>query len=173
METPFIIVCLILVALVFIPYLLFITAGKSENDKMKTKIKDVIANNNLNISTYDKWGLRYLGIDTVQRKLVFLKNSFAIDGNPSEELVQLIDIDAIKSCNILELRKPIKIGDRKEVILEKLDLEILLKNDEKLILSFYHMDEEQMEDWELRRVEKWKAILMELSSNTAGLKKAA
>jgi hypothetical protein len=43
-----------------------------------------------------------------------LKNSFAIDGNP-EELVQLIDIDAIKSCNILELRKPIKIEIEKRL----------------------------------------------------------
>jgi hypothetical protein len=172
MDTSFVIVCLILVALVFIPYLLFIASGKRENKKMKAKIKHVIANNNLNISTSENWGLRYLGIDTVQRKLVFLK-SVVLEDMPSEDLVQLLDLDAIKSCNIVELRKPIKIGDRKEVILEKLDLEILLKNGAHLILSFYHIDDEQMEDWELQRIEKWKATLMELSLKTVDLKKAA
>jgi len=172
MDTSFVIVCLTLVALVFIPYFLFIAAGKSESKKMKAKINHVIVSNNLNISTSETWGHRYLGIDTVQRKLVFLK-SIDIEDQPSEDLVQLLDLDTIKSCHIAELRKPIKIGERKEVVLEKLELEILLKNGTNLILPFYHMDDEQMEDWELQRIEKWKAVLMEQSSKTVDLKKAA
>lgn len=172
MDTSFIIVGLIIVAMVLIPYYLFIKAGKSESKIMEAKIKQVIATYNLNISLYEEWGIRYLGIDTLQRKLVFVK-SMVLEVVPSEETIQILDIDSIQSCRIVELRKPIKIGDRKEVVLEKLDLEVTLKNGDHLLISFYHMDEDRMEDWELRRIEKWKATLMDLSTKTLDQKRAA
>lgn len=172
MDFSIILVCVMLLALVFIPYCLFIAVGQSEKNKMKNKIKNIITQNNLNISSSENWGNRYLGIDTTQRKLMFFKSAILVEPL-SEDEVQVIEMDSIKVCNINELRKPIKIGDRKEQILEKLELEILLKNGGEIILSFYHMDDDQIEDWEVRRIEKCKLAIVELTSITAVLNKAA
>ncbi len=167
MDTSFIAVCLILVGIVSIPFFLFNAAGQSERKKIKAKIKQVIVKNGLNISESENWGLRYLGIDTVQRKVLFLKSM------QSEDIIQLLDLNTIKACQIAEKRKAIRTKDRKELMLEKLDLEILLKNGDNLFLSFYDMNDDQMEDLELPRIEKWKAILIGHTSRVTDEKKAA
>lgn len=151
MNTSFIIVCLIVVGSVLIPFFLFASSGQRVRKEMETKIKQVVNKNKLNISESEIWGNTYIGIDTAQRKLIFLKLT------ASEILEQLVDLNTLKECHIMEKRNSAK--NKKSQLLEKLDLEILLKNSEPIRLNFYDIDQMHQEDFELQRIQKWKAIL--------------
>ncbi|HEA22507.1 hypothetical protein LCGC14_1163720 [marine sediment metagenome] len=154
MDTSFVLVCLIVTGGVFIPFILFSYAGQGRTRKVDSQIKLVATQYNLNISKSEKWGNSYLGLDTDQRKLLYL--DFGASENPN----QLIDIDAIKGCQIVEKRKILKAHENKEALLESLDLEVLQKDGTSLVLTFYDIDENRKEDFELQRIEKWRDILM-------------
>ncbi len=167
MDTSFIIVCLILVGSVFIPFFLLNAAGRAERKKIEEKINQAIAKNYLNIAKSENWGNTFIGLDLDMRKIVFFKIS-AI-----EIREQLIDLDGITGFHILEKRKTIKMNQKKELLLQNLDLEILQKNGNNLILNFYDVGEDSTEDFELQRIEKWKAILTSHISAIPFGKKAA
>lgn len=154
MDTSFIVVCLIVVSSVFIPFYLFIFAGQSGRKKMKANIKEMVAKYNLNIAESENWGNTYIGLDTNQKKFLFLKIT------ASESLEQLVDLNTVNGFQILEKRKLIKTKGGKEPLLEKLDLEVSLKNSEHILLNFYDADQTLQEDFELQRIQKWKAILI-------------
>lgn len=167
MDTSFVIVCLIVVGLVSIPYFLFGLAGQSEKKNMKAKINQIIEKNNLSVSQSENWGNTYIGLDTNHRKILFLKIL------ASENLEQLLDLDIINGCQIMEKRKAIKINDKKELLLEKLDLEVTFKNNEHRFLNFYDRDQMIQEDLELQRIQKWKNILIDHLSKVPVTKKVA
>ncbi len=167
MDTSFVTVCLIVVGSVFIPFFLFSSAGRNGRKKIKAQIKLVVTQNNLNISESENWGNMYIGLDTEQGKFLFLKLQ------ASENLEQLIDLNTISGCQITEKRKVIKTHGKKEMLLEKLDLKILHKNGDNLILNFYDMDEDRKEDFELQRIEKWKALVIAYLSAVPFGEKAA
>ncbi|WP_339654342.1 hypothetical protein [uncultured Maribacter sp.] len=153
MEISMIIVSLLLAGSVFIPFYLFNIAGQSERKKFKKKIEEIITKNNLNISESETWGITSIGIDPIMKKLLFVKIY------PTENNIQLVDLSAVNEFQILEKRKVISTENRKERVLEQLDLQVLLKNGNMHILNFYTISEDQGEDFEVRRIEKWNALL--------------
>lgn len=167
MDISLIIVDLIVMVSVFLPYFLFISVGKRERKRKSAKIKQAIGNNSLNITQAENWGNTYIGLDTNRKKFLFLKIT------ASECLEQLVDLNTLNGFQILEKRKGIKTKGKKELLLERLDLEVLLKNSEPILLNFYDIDQMLQEDFELQRIQKWKAILIgQLSAKPFG-KKAA
>jgi len=166
MDTSLVIMFLIVMGSIFIPYFFFTSAGQSEGKKIETKIKQAISENNLTISESESWCGRYLGIDTIQRKVLFLKIA------QSENQIHLLDLNTIKECKILERRKVLKIKDKKEKTLENLDLEVTLNNRDILLLNFYD-DQDLKENFELRRIEKWKSIVIDLTLVMPLVKKTA
>ena len=163
MDTLFIVVCLVLAGSVFIPFFLFNAAGKAANKKLSGKVKQVIGENNLKMADSESWGNSYIGLDTDQGKILFLKM------RPSDCTWQVLDLSAITDCQVKEQRKVLKVGHKKELLLEKLDLEISRKNGEPLVFNFYDSNENRMEDFELARAEKWKTrVIRHTSKNPMG-----
>lgn len=167
MDTSFVIVSLILVSFVSIPFFLFNAAGKSERKKLKNKIEQIITKNSLSISESETWGITYIGIDPIKKKLLFVKIY------PTENNIQLVDLFSVKEYQFLEKRKVVTIENRKERVLEQLDLQVLVKNGNMILLNFYTTAENQGEDFEVRRIEKWIAKLKEYQWDKPVNKKAA
>ncbi|HEX9826519.1 MAG TPA: hypothetical protein VGA80_07955 [Flavobacteriaceae bacterium] len=155
MDISIVIVSLILVGSVFVPYYFFILAGNSEAKKLKTKYRAAIAKNNLKVSQMETWGNSFIAIDTHQKKLIFMK-VYETECNE-----QLVDLSKIKETKIIQTKKSVKTKNGVNDLLEKLDLEILLVNGERIILNFYDSNQIYAEDFELKRIEKWKAIVFE------------
>ncbi len=153
MNIFYIVVCVILVGCLILPFFLFNASGTSDQKKMSNEIKQVVAEHHLKISEKDQWGNSYLGLDIHQKKLVFLKTT------TSESLLQVIDLNTISNCQLIEKRKLLKIRNKKELILEKLDLEFLCWNGESITLNFYDENDGRMEDYEQARAEKWKTLI--------------
>jgi len=156
MDLTLIIVCLVLVGSVFVPYYFFILAGKSETNSIKAKYKAAIAKHNLNVSQFETWANNYIAIDTDQKKLFFLKI------NETENIEQLVDLNKIKETKIIEIKKSVKTNNGVHIVLEKLDLELFLINGERIFLNFYDSNQIYAQDFELKRAEKWKAIVFEI-----------
>ncbi|MEH6405782.1 MAG: hypothetical protein V7767_00730 [Leeuwenhoekiella sp.] len=154
MNTQYIIICLVIVGSICIPYFLFIVGGKSNVKNIDSKIKDELAKNNLNISESEKWRTSYIAIDEIQKKALFFKST------EPENTIHLMDLNLIKGFEIIEKRRAIKIKDKNDMVLEHLELKVLLVNGEILFLKFYDDIQDQYEDYEMRRIEKWKAILV-------------
>jgi hypothetical protein len=159
MDITFIIVCLILVGSVFVPYYLFHAVGKKESKKIRTCIKEIVTKKNLDIYDSENWRSTYIGIDKTNGKMIFLKLM------QPENSIQLLDLFRIKECEIVERRKVVKVNDKKERKLEKLDLKVTLIDGEILLLNFYDNSQYDIEDFELHRIEKWKSILSVISRN--------
>lgn len=155
MDISIVIVSLILVGSVFVPYYFFILAGNSETKKLKSKYMAAIAKNNLKVSQMEIWGNSCIAIDTNQKKLFFMKVF------ETESKVQLVDLSKIKEAKIVQSKNSIKTKHRVKDLLDKLDLEILLVSGERITLNFYDSNQIYAEDFELKRVEKWKAIVFE------------
>jgi len=156
MDITLIIVSLILVGSVFVPYYFFILAGKSKTNSIKTIYKAAIAKHNLNVSQFETWANNYIAIDTDQKKLFFLKI------NETENIEQLVDLNKIKETKIIEIKKSVKTNNGVHIVLEKLDLELFLINGERIFLNFYDSNQIYAQDFELKRAEKWKAIVFEI-----------
>lgn len=160
----FIAICLVLVGLVLIPFFLLV---KTKDKKMTDKVKDLIIQNNLKIYESENWGNSYIGLDSNQRKILFLKKT------ESDCIWQLLDLTAIADCQLNEKRTVLKIRNKKEFLLEKLDLDILLKNGDTLVLNFYDSEDYRTENFELARAEKWRTKLIWYIFNTPTRKRAA
>ncbi|KQC32007.1 hypothetical protein AAU57_00725 [Nonlabens sp. YIK11] len=168
MDHSFIIVSLIVVGLVAIPYYLFISAGTSETKKIALKIKKVVLENNLQISQDERWNHKYIGIDTQQKVLVFLKAATA-ENAVSQDTVQILNLAHVKNCLVIEHRK----GNKANAVLERLDLQIHLINGTSQLLNFYNLDDNDAEDYEVQRAEKWKTIITTQLRAGASVKRAA
>ena len=161
MDNSFIIVCLVLVGMVFIPFFLFNSAGKSETKKNSLLIAKTIADKGLKITHSELWGHHYIGMDVEQHKILFLKISKS-DGSEV-----LLDLKYVEDLQIAEKRKMVRVDSKKELVLQKLDLEVSMKNGEKRMFNFYDSAQFEREDYELHRIQKWKAMIFKQLSNVA------
>ncbi|QXP55947.1 hypothetical protein H0I25_18110 [Cellulophaga sp. HaHa_2_95] len=153
MDTSFITICLVLVGIIFIPFFLFNMSGKSASKKVKEAAKALSTKNKLTISQSELWGNSYIGIDEKEQKIVFLKFS------ENEIYEHVVAISSIKDCMILEQRKFFKVKNKKDSHLEKLDLKITLKSGQPFELNFYDETLNYSEDFEVKRVQKWKSLI--------------
>ncbi|WFO17960.1 hypothetical protein M601_010440 [Cellulophaga baltica 4] len=153
MDTSFITICLVLVGIIFIPFFLFNMSGKSASKKVKEAAKALSTKNKLTISQSELWGNSYIGIDEKEQKIVFLKFS------ENEIYERVVAISSIKDCMILEQRKFFKVKNNKDSHLEKLDLKITLKSGQPFELNFYDETLNYSEDFEVKRIEKWKSLI--------------
>lgn len=167
MDISIVIVSLILVGSVFVPYYFFILAGNSETKKLKAKYMAAIAKNKLNVSQMESWGNSYIAIDSHQKKLFFMK----VFETESKE--QLVDLNKIKETKIIQTKKSVKTKNGVNDLLEKLDLEIFFVSGERIALNFYDSNQIYVEDFELKRVEKWRTIVLELNKTVISGERAA
>jgi len=152
-----------MVCVILSPYFLF---NMSKNSH-KSLIKSAILKHNLKISQTESWACYYIGIDEFQKKLIFLN----FKGKEVQE--QIIDIKNVKDCQIIEKRKFFKIKDKQDSVLEHLHLLFSLKEGEVLELVFYDSSLNYNEDFELKRIEKWKFLLTSIITQERSSKKAA
>lgn len=157
--------CLVMVLVIFAPFVLFNSSSKAKKDK--TKLKDILAKHNLKIDRSEAWGNSYVGIDENQKKIIFLKFS---DLETNE---QLLDSYKIRECTIVENRKNLNLKDKKESLLEKLSLKVLFNNGDTTDLVFYDAALNYKEDFELKRIQNWKSQIGDLITKKVATKKVA
>ncbi|MET6991279.1 hypothetical protein [Sediminicola arcticus] len=169
MDLELVIISLILVASVFVPFFIIDFSGKSGIKQMRNLFKLEQVKYNLKVTEQENWGNTFIGIDRVQKKMLFMK---FLEAEPT---IHLIDLGKIQSCEIESKVEIIKTKIKKDSILQQLNLKITSPgtNSFEGILNFYDAEGIYGEDFEMARAEKWKTIVKEHMSTMSAGKKAA
>lgn len=137
------------------PFLILNYSGKGEAKILTKKADSLKKELNLKFSLKERWGNSFIGLDVDQNTLVFMK---VYDGVVATEI---IDLATVGKSEIIKLDKVDRNANGKEVVLEKLDLRIAFFDMGKpdKLLNFYDLEDVYLEDYELRRAEKWNAAI--------------
>ena len=167
MEISFSIITLMILAVIIIPFLTFIYTGKKDSAKFVNYCHQITQSMNLIIQEDEIWGNTYMGIDTTAKKVIYIRKT------ATETQKTLLDLCAIHGCEILEDRIQILRKDKKESLLNKLDLCIYLNTKSyPKILNFYDLEREYQEDLEMARIQKWKKRILDHATGRSYIKKA-
>lgn len=151
MNTSMILVSTLLVLCTVIPFVILNKSGKGDLKIMSNEIKKLMVQSQLKFDLKESWGNSFIGLDSNNRRLIFSK---VFDGVVA---LENIDLKEVSNAKIIKKTQVVKSNNRKETVLEKLDLEIGFIDHEKEVktLNFYDINSIYMEDYELVRAEKW------------------
>ncbi|MEH6680469.1 MAG: hypothetical protein V7724_07960 [Sediminicola sp.] len=169
MNTTFIIISLVLVASVFLPFFLIDRSGKSGTQLIKKESKKEILERKLQVTEREIWGNSFIGVAPDQKKLLFIKF------NEPGKTVSEIALETVRSCEIESVIGTLKSGNKREKVLERLDLKLTLYNrpQEVIAFNFYDSDGIFKEDFELARAEKWKRTIDQLKQAQSQMDRVA
>jgi hypothetical protein len=167
MKLDIIIVDLALVAAVFVPYLLFIWVGNREVKKLKNKFSEEAKKHQLSFDEKTSWNNNIMGLDKKSAKILFVQQK------KSGILSEIIALKEVRASEVFKDVQTIKIDQRTEDILQKLELRLKLHNGSEQILGLYDCKESYAQDYELKHAEKWNAIINSLVAFRPTLNSAA
>lgn len=139
---------------VILPYLWFIRIASRNTQKQDRFFRDILKKENLNFNVKEQWNNNYLGIDKDNKILLFIKH-LEIDS-----VVLKIDLNQIQSCQIKKIAKDIKKYNKTETELQTIDLELHhFTNGIPTNLNLFDTNELYAQDFEMKRAERWKALI--------------
>ncbi|MGI0105846.1 hypothetical protein [Salinimicrobium sp. WS361] len=153
MKLDIIIVDFALVAAIFVPYLLFILIGRKAVKKLKEKFSEVAKKHQLSFDEKTIWNNNIVGLDRKSAKILFVQK------RKSGILAEIIDLREVTKSEVLKHVQTVKVDQRTEDILQKLELRLQLHNGCEQILGLYDCEESYAQDYELKNAEKWNAII--------------
>lgn len=167
MKFDIIIVNFAILAAVFAPYLLFILFGIKEKSLLKSKFSEEAQKHQLRFDEKDTWNNNMLGLDKEKAKILLVQKK------RSEIATELIDLKQVRHCEILEKVQTVKIEQRKEDILQRVDLQLKLHNGSVQMVNLYDSEETYSQDYELKHAERWSRTINALVAFRPTLNSAA
>lgn len=155
-------------ALVFVPYILFLYVGQQDFRKINYEFKKEARKHALNIDIKGRWNLNAIGIDSHKQKLLFVQR------RDEEIFVSLINLSVIQKCISNHHSEQLLVRGENEQVLQNIELELIQNNnDDKIILSLFNSDINMGQDYELKHAKKWTAIINNNLSINSNLRKVA
>ncbi len=169
MNISMLLVSALLVLCTIIPFVVLNKSGKGDLKIMSKEIKNLMVQSKLKLDLKESWGNTFIGLDSENKKLVFSK---VFDGIVA---LENIDLNTVSNVKIVKKTHVVKSKNKKELVLEKLDLEISFLDTELAAktLNFYDINSIYMEDYELVRAEKWNAAIHTVIKSNIGSAKVA
>lgn len=151
MKLDIILVDLAVVALVVVPYVLFIVMGWGESRKLNKTFQ-------LESSKYlgktvevNSWNQIMTGLDKTLQKLLLVQQI------GKEFRVEVIDLRTVRACEVKTEHAPVVINKVASTILKRIDLEFTGWSGEKTYLNLFDHDSTYKQDYELKNAEKLSA----------------
>ena len=137
-----------------LPCIWFVFVGKNNEKNIKKQLKDAIKREKMSFSVKEEWNNKFIGIDEIHNSLLSLKM------NSLEPDFSRIDLMEVKNCKIIAKTREFIHDKKKVTALRLLEMELTFLTDkEPVILNFYDSDIDIHEDFELKRAEKWLALV--------------
>ncbi|TQO38550.1 hypothetical protein GQ41_3201 [Arenibacter algicola] len=155
MNVSMLLVSALLVLCTIIPFVILNKSGKGDLKLMSKEIKNLMVQSKLKFDLKESWGNSFIGLDSNNKKLIFSK---VFDGVVA---LENIDLNEVSNVKIVKKTYELRSKNKKETVLEKLDLEIGFLDLDKptKALNFYDINSIYMEDYELVRAEKWNTAI--------------
>lgn len=147
-------ITIIITTLGILPFIWFTYIGRKALGKSKQAIKDLIKAEGLSCNEKEFWNHNFIGIDDAKKRLLFIKVK-----STGNEIVN-IDLNSVKSCQVDKHTRDYKREKKMETELQILNLELMFHSKEpNVILNFYDINDNLSEDLEMKRAEKWQALV--------------
>lgn len=147
-------ISLIMVVCVFLPFFLFPIIGVIGKSKLAKKFEQEAKKFNLKIENKESWNLNLIGTDIIQNKLLFVQQ------RDKDFIVEVIDLNIVKSCNLLPEILQVKNNGKLENRLQRVDIELyMIQHEGKKLLNLYDYEHNYAQDLEMKHAEKWNEII--------------
>lgn len=167
MKLDILLVDFAMLALVFVPYFLFILIGRKEGSKLGKKFLEEAANHQLQIDEKESWNNNIIGLDKKSGRILFVqKRKTAI-------IAELINLREVRSCELMREVQTLRLEQKEQDILQKIDLHIRLRDGAHKNVNLYDCEETYIQDYELKNAEKWNSIIRSFISLRPTLTSAA
>lgn len=138
-----------------LPIVYFIFLRKLESTKKESKLHALLKETGMSFNVNEQWSNNFIGLDSTQKVLVFVKN---IDENPA---IQTFHLKDLKGCTIISDTRSYKKDNKLETELISLNLELVFLN-QKVLVNLYNKQRMLTQNFELKRAEKWKTLIDDL-----------
>ncbi|WP_215224025.1 hypothetical protein [Echinicola shivajiensis] len=158
MEIESTVMGLVGLALCIIPFVLLQRSRKKKEQELLGGLNAIadIANNELDISDF---GFEFaIGVSADKSHVFYYKKT---NEKVQEESIAL---EMVENCTIHTVNRLITVKDKKESIIEKLELIFLLKNNAKSRLEFFNGEEKSQLTGEMDLIKKWESIIHQCMS---------
>lgn len=156
MKLDILIVDFALVAAVFVPYFLFILIGQREERKLKNKFSEEAKKHQLFFDEKESWNNNIVGLDRRNAMILFVQK------RKTGVIAEIISIREVRACEISKEVQTVKIEQRAEDILQRLDLKLALQDGNEKYVNLYNCKEIFTQDYEMRHAEKWNQLINSL-----------
>jgi len=154
MDIVTILIGLVVSVICVVPFIIIRKNKRKRETESKELISRLAAKSNSKVDAYDRWNKAIVGIDSLNRKLFFIKKI------KDMEIQHAIDLSGIQMARVINSQRSAINGNY--TVIQKLQLGLLSKDKDKseTLLEFYNADYDSLTIMEeLRLVEKWSKIV--------------
>ncbi|SDH01286.1 hypothetical protein [Winogradskyella thalassocola] len=157
MGTGLFIIDAIIIAIVILPFALFINGSKKRQRKLRNALQSEATQNNCKLSKTEVHSNFAIGLDEVEKKVFFYKET------EDSAYAQVIDLKFIVSCKFIKDSKRIKDKTKHYDVIDKIQLSFEHQN-LKEVTNFvlFNNDDEMALNNEIVIAQKWQDIINDL-----------
>ena len=150
MKSSILMLSIILTITLFSPFIYFMLKGLKNKSGAKKHISDLLKDNGIVYAQKEFWRNNFIGISSDKKILTYI--SF----NEEKPIVLNISLGDLKNANIIRSNENDKAAG-----LKNLALEFVFKTSGKphVSINFFNIDAHLMEDFEMKRIETWQALI--------------
>ncbi|MGB5942438.1 MAG: hypothetical protein WBG71_06105 [Leeuwenhoekiella sp.] len=154
MKIEMLLLFITVVGLVAVPYILFLVLGHGNTKKLSKKIHEEALKNNLKVDQEEYWSLRHIALDTANKQLLFAELL------ENELRYEQVDLKSLSRIVIQEDQLPSTSGQNQQGRLKSLNLIFYTKNTEApVVINFYDYERDIVQDYEVKRINRWKVLI--------------
>lgn len=153
MKFDILLINLVLVAIVLLPFILFLLFGRSEKARLEKLFSQEALKHQLKIIEKDSWNNNMIGQDLDKATILFMqlgKNCV---------FTEIIDLKQVRSCEVLQETRAVVNHQRPENVLQRIDLKLNLYNNTSRHIALYNSDDNYNQEYELKHAEKWSRLI--------------
>tara|TARA_R110002111_G_scaffold98272_3_gene151625 strand:- start:28725 stop:29264 length:540 start_codon:yes stop_codon:yes gene_type:complete len=159
MGTGLIIIDVIIIAIVILPFALFINGSKKRSRQLRNTLKTETTEHNCKLDKLEIHGNYAIGVDTSQQKLFFHRKT------ETAVYSKVIDLSSVMSCKTTKETKRVKDKTKHYDVVEKIGLSFYHRNQNNdAYVEFYNNDLMILSD-QLEVAQNWQDYLNQLLSS--------
>lgn len=150
MGTGLFIIDAIIIAIVILPFALFINGSKKRERQLRKALQSEATKHNCNLSKLEVHSNFAIGLDQNEKKLVFYKKA------EKRAYTTLVDLKTVAACKALKINKQVKNKTKHYELIDKLKLSFIHHNKNKVTdLELYNNDDTMTLNNEVLLSQKW------------------
>lgn len=162
------IISILLTVVIFGPFFLAATMGKSGTRAMKRQFRQTVKNLDLKLVPSEQWASFLIGIDSQKNMLLY------ISALGQGQVVQRLALTGLQECRIVAEERTYRTKNNREAVLERLELELSFGQKQAPVrLLFYQKSDAYNESQERERAERWKRQILTVATPRNPIRAAA